>query len=54
MMKVNNIIAETLNPDNATAKYFIDRAYLTANERETYIQQHDEYVAKRFLPVLCN
>lgn len=54
IMKVNNLIVETLNPDNATAKYFIDREYLTANERDTYINQHDEYVAERFLPVLCN
>ena len=53
IMKVNNLVAETLNPENATAKYFIDREYLTANERETYIRQHDEFVAERFLPVLC-
>lgn len=53
VMKVNNMVVETLNPDNATARYYIDREYLTANERETYIREHDAFVAERFLPVKC-
>lgn len=48
MMKVNNLLVETLNPNNATAKLFTAKASLSESDYLQYIKEHDKHVSSCF------